>query len=67
MIANRIIYAMLLRLILAFRFKQVEGTRLPSTGRLDFSDVTGLIAVPRAYDCAFTARDDTWLKTKLVA
>lgn len=67
MIANRIIYAMLLRTILAFRLKEVEGTRLPSIGRLDFSDVTGLIAIPRAYDCAFTARDDAWLKTKLTS
>ncbi|OQU96578.1 hypothetical protein CLAIMM_02642 [Cladophialophora immunda] len=66
MIANRIIYAMLLRLILAFRLKQVPGTRLPSIGRVDFSDAMGLIAVPRAYDCAFTARDDAWLKNKLV-
>ncbi|KIW83754.1 hypothetical protein Z517_03000 [Fonsecaea pedrosoi CBS 271.37] len=65
MIANRIIYAMLVRLILAFRLKEVPGTRLPSIGRLDFSDVMGLIAVPRAYDCAFTARDDAWLKDKL--
>ncbi|KIW15466.1 hypothetical protein PV08_05512 [Exophiala spinifera] len=65
MIANRIIYSTLLRLILAFRLKQVQGTRLPSLGRLDFSDVMGLIAVPRVFDCAFTARDAAWLKTKL--
>lgn len=67
MIANRIIYAMLLRTILAFRLEAVEGTRLPSIGRLDFSDVTGLIVIPRAYDCAFNARDDAWLQIKLAS
>ncbi|RDW85998.1 hypothetical protein BP5796_04323 [Coleophoma crateriformis] len=66
-ISNRIMSAMLIRLILAFQMKQVEGTRLPSIDMIDFSDAYGLVALPRAYDCSFVARDETWLKTKLGA
>ena len=66
MIANRIMYAVLMRTMLSFKMRQVEGTRLPSTDRLGFSDVAGLIAVPRRYDCAFVARDEDWLRKKLI-
>lgn len=64
-ISNWIIYAMLTRLLLAFDIKQVEGTRLPNTDMIDFSDAYGLVAFPRGYDCSFTARDEKWLKQKL--
>lgn len=64
-ISNRIIYAMLVRMILAFEMKQVEGTRLPSTDMIDFSDGYGLVAHPRRYDCAYVARDPVWLRKVL--
>ena len=64
-ISNQIIYAMLIRLLLAFEMKQVEGTSLPNTDMIDFSAVYGLVAFPREYDCSFTARDEQWLKEKL--
>ena len=64
-ISNRIIYAMLTRLLLAFEMRQVEGTRMPNTDMVDFSDAYGLVAFPRGYDCSFTARDKGWLKEKL--
>lgn len=66
-ISNRIMSAMLVKLILAFNMKQAEGTRLPSTGMLDFSDSCGLVSLPRTYDCTFTARDETWLKGTIAA
>lgn len=62
-LANRIMYAMLVRLILSFEMNQVEGTRLPSTDMIDFSDGYGLVAHPRRFDCAFKARDSAWLQT----
>jgi phenylacetate 2-hydroxylase len=65
MISNRIMGAILTKLILAFEMKQVEGTRLPSTHMIDFSDAYGLVAMPREYDCAFVARDEKWLKSVL--
>jgi phenylacetate 2-hydroxylase len=64
-ISNRIMGAVLTRLILAFELKQVEGTRLPSTDMIDFSDAYGLVALPRTYDCAYIARDEKWLKNVL--
>jgi phenylacetate 2-hydroxylase len=66
-ISNRIIYAMLTRLLLAFDMKQVEGTRLPNTDMIDFSAAYGLVAFPRGYDCSFTARNESWLKEKLAS
>lgn len=64
-ISNRIIYAMLVRMLLAFEMKQVEGTRLPSTDMINFSDGYGLVAHPRRYDCAYVARDAAWLRKVL--
>lgn len=64
-ISNRIIYAMLTRILLAFELKQVDGTRLPNTDMLDFSEAYGLVAFPRGYDCSFTARQEAWLQQKL--
>jgi hypothetical protein len=58
MISNPIMGAELTRLVLAFEVKQVEGTRLPNTNMVGFSDKYGLVAVPRSYDCAFVARDE---------
>jgi cytochrome P450 len=66
-ISNRIMYAMLVKLILAFDMKQVSGTRLPSTARNDFSDAYGNVLFPRTYDCSFTARDKSWLKGVITA
>ncbi|KAH8888144.1 cytochrome P450 [Thozetella sp. PMI_491] len=66
-ISNRIMYAVLTRLLLAFEMNQVEGTRLPSTDMIDFSDAYGLVALPRLYDCAFVARDEVWLKNMLAS
>lgn len=65
MISNRIMGAILTRLVLAFEMRQVEGTRLPSTDMIDFSDAYGLVALPRSYDCAFFARDERWLEVML--
>jgi len=63
-VSNRIMSALIIRLVLAFEMKQVEGTRLPNTDMLDFSDAyTGLVAQPRSYDCAFIARDKKWLES----
>ena len=56
MTSNRILYAGLTRLILAFETKQVEGTRMPNTGMIDFLDAYGLVALPRAYDSTLGAR-----------
>jgi len=61
-ISNRIISANLTRLLLAFEMKQVEGTRLPSISRDDYSDAYGNVAFSRTYDCSFVARDEKWLK-----
>lgn len=63
-ISNRIIYAMLVRMLLAFEVKQADGPgmRLPSTDMIDFSDGYGLMAQPRRYDCVFVARDSDWLE-----
>lgn len=66
-ISNRIMSAMLVKLLLAFDMRQVEGTRVPSTSMLDFSDSYGLVSFARTYDCSFTARDETWLKGIIAA
>lgn len=66
-ISNRIMSAMLTKLLLAFDMKQVTGGRLPSIARNDFSDAYGNVLFPRTYDCSFTARDETWLKGIIAA
>lgn len=64
-LSNRIMGATLTRLILAFEMKCVEGTRMPNTDMIDFSDKYGLVAMPRTYDCVYVARDEDWLKKML--
>lgn len=66
-ISNRIIYALLTRMILAFEMEgsEVEG-RAPSTHPIEFSDVHDqLVAHPKFYNCHFKARDAAWLETML--
>lgn len=66
-ISNRIIYALLTRLILAF--EMVESTtpgRRPNVDAVDFSDVHDeLVAHLRFYNAHFQARDETLLKRVL--
>jgi phenylacetate 2-hydroxylase len=66
-ISNRIIYALLTRLILAFEMKESrEPSRAPSIHPIDFSDVHDqLVAHPRFYDCHFKTRDPLWLESIL--
>ena len=66
-ISNRIIYALLTRMILAFEMKGSEvETRKPGIHPIEFSDVHDqLVAHPRFYDCHFTARDPAWLEVML--
>jgi phenylacetate 2-hydroxylase len=66
-ISNRIMYANLTRLLLAFEMKQMEGTRLPCIAKDDYSDAYGNVAFSRTYDCSFTARDETWLRSTIAA
>lgn len=63
-ISNRIICALLTRLILAFEMEESkEPTRRPNVDAIDFSDVYDeLVAHPRFYDCHFKTRDAAWLK-----
>lgn len=62
-ISNRVICALLTRMILAFEMvgSEAEG-RKPSTHPIQFSDVHDqLVAHPRFYDCHFKPRDPKWL------
>ncbi len=66
-ISNRLVYALLVRLLLAFEMdgSTVPGRR-PNIDAVDFSDVYDeLVAHPRFYDCRFTARDVPWLERTL--
>ncbi len=62
-ISNRIIYALLTRLILAFEMENTtKADRAPVMDAIHFSDVANaLVAHPRFYDCHFKARDAAWL------
>lgn len=66
-ISNRIIYAMLMRMILAFELEgSKEPGREPSTHPIQFSDVYDqLVAHPRFFDCHFKVRDAEWLESVL--
>lgn len=58
---------MIIRLVLAFEMEEgsEEGTRKPNIDMLNFSDVhNSLVAMPKKFDCHFTARDDKWLESK---
>jgi phenylacetate 2-hydroxylase len=64
-ISNRIMYALFVRMILAFDMKPASGpdARQPNVDWLEFSDIhESLVAVPRAFDGSFVARDEEWLK-----
>ncbi|RDI85215.1 hypothetical protein Vi05172_g4794 [Venturia inaequalis] len=62
-ISNRLITAILTRLILAFDMKETDGKKKPSIDSIDFSDVyDALVAHPKFFDCNFVARDEAWLK-----
>ncbi|KAF2768366.1 cytochrome P450 [Teratosphaeria nubilosa] len=66
-ISNRLFYAILTRLILAFQMKEPgSGTgRRPNIDPLHFSEVYDqLVAHPRFFDCHFVARDALWLESK---
>lgn len=67
-ISNRIICALLTRMILAFEMEVThDEDRKPDTHPIHFSDVHDqLVAHPRLYDCYFKARDAYWLKHMLV-
>ncbi|EME82781.1 uncharacterized protein MYCFIDRAFT_211155 [Pseudocercospora fijiensis CIRAD86] len=64
-ISNRLTYAILTRLILAFRFREpVDGMgRTPDLHPINFSDVSDRTqeAHPKFFDCHFVARDPEWL------
>jgi phenylacetate 2-hydroxylase len=68
-IGSRIMYAMLVRLILAFELKEAvgPGTRSLNLDKRDFSDMYGLVTVPRPFDCVMRTRDPTWLMGLAVA
>lgn len=58
---------MIVRLVLAFKMSESRepGARRPNIDMLDFSDVRGsLVALPRRFDCCYTARDPEWLAGK---
>ncbi|KAK5710837.1 hypothetical protein LTR15_012814 [Elasticomyces elasticus] len=66
-LSNRIIYAMIVRLILAFEMAESEepNARRPNLDPINFSGVRdSLVALPRAYDCCYGARDAEWLVQK---
>lgn len=65
--ADMICSAIIVRLILAFDMSESAepGARKPNVGMLNFSDVYGsLVALPRRFDCCYTARDPEWLASK---
>lgn len=69
-ISNRIMYAAVIRLTLAFQMRAstASGSRKPSLDMINFSDGhTAVLSPPREYDCNFEARDEEWLKARLQA
>jgi phenylacetate 2-hydroxylase len=64
-ISNRIIRALVTRLVLAFDMTATtEPGRKPNNDAVGFSDVIDqLVAHPRFYDCHFKARDAAWLQS----
>ncbi|KAF2494124.1 cytochrome P450 [Lophium mytilinum] len=64
-ISNRLIYALVMRLLLAFEIKEIDGpgVRRPNIDPIHFSDVYNqLVAHPRFFDSCFVARDPAWLE-----
>ncbi|CAK7215383.1 hypothetical protein SEUCBS140593_002510 [Sporothrix eucalyptigena] len=68
-ISNRIIYALVTRLLLAFEMdNSTDPARMPVMDAIRFSDVANaLVAHPRFYDCHFKVRDAAWLDATLAA
>lgn len=66
-ISNRIICAILTRVILSFEMEESkEPSRRPNTDAIEFSHVHDqLVAHPSFYDCHFKARDPVWLQRVL--
>lgn len=66
-ISNRIICALLTRMILAFEMEESkEPSRRPNVSAIGFSDVYDeLVAHPKFYDCQFSVRDPAWLDSIL--
>ena len=64
-ISNRIMYGLLVRTILAFELRETSA-RKPNLDMRDFSDLYGLVNVPRGWDCLLTARDSKWLASRPV-
>ncbi|KAH8649909.1 cytochrome P450 [Xylariales sp. PMI_506] len=63
-ISNRIMAAVVIRLILAFRMR--PGPTKPSLDMIDFSSgYTAVLSPPREFDCCFEARDEVWLRERL--
>ncbi|KAH8895566.1 cytochrome P450, partial [Thozetella sp. PMI_491] len=65
-ISNRIVYAMLTRLLLSFEFTEPEGpdARKSNVDPIHFSAAYDeLVAHPRKFDSHFTSRDPEWLKS----
>ncbi|KAF7195888.1 Phenylacetate 2-hydroxylase, partial [Pseudocercospora fuligena] len=63
-ISNRLTYAILMRLILAFRFHEpIDGMgRKPDVHPINFSDsYQQVVSHPKFFDCHFVARDPDWL------
>lgn len=69
-LSNKIIYALLARLVLAFRITESKdpNARKMNTGMLGFStEYKSLVAIPDRFECCFEARDAGWIRTKLGA
>jgi phenylacetate 2-hydroxylase len=64
-LSNRIISALLIRILLAFEIEQVSGSdlRQPNIDPICFSNIHDqLVASPQLYDCRLVARDLKWLE-----
>lgn len=66
-ISNRIICALLVRLVLAFEMEQTsDSNKRPNLDPIHFSDVYHeLVAHPKFYNCQFKVRDAVWLEKTL--
>jgi phenylacetate 2-hydroxylase len=63
-IGSRIMYSILTRMILAFELGNAPpGARPASLDYRDFSDLYGLVTIPRSYDCSVVARKPEWLQS----
>ncbi|PMD46597.1 cytochrome P450 [Hyaloscypha variabilis F] len=68
-LSNRIIYALIARLVLAFKINEPKDPRArkANADMLDFSaEYKSLVALPRRFDVSFSPRDEGWIRTKLL-